>query len=111
MIVLDHSQCGAVKATISQIQNPSEGGSPNVGEIVKHIRPALEPLVQQSEQANSANSSQLVHQGVRANVVATAQTLRQDSAILKQLIAEDGLVVIGAEYSLETGEVDFFDKA
>ena len=50
-----------------------------------------------------------MHEAVRANVRASADHLRHGSELLEQLIQSDGLLVVGAEYSLETGVVDFFD--
>ena len=51
----------------------------------------------------------LVREAVRANIRASANHLRHGSRILEQLIHTDGLLVVGAEYSLGTGVVDFFD--
>jgi carbonic anhydrase len=51
----------------------------------------------------------LVQQAVRANIRASTSHLRYGSQLLEQLIQDDGLLVVGAEYSLETGVVDFFD--
>jgi carbonic anhydrase len=53
----------------------------------------------------------LVEQAVRANIRASADHLRHASDILEQRIASDGLLVVGAEYYVETGLVDFFDGA
>ena len=50
----------------------------------------------------------LVSQAVRANIFASVDHLRHGSQVLEQLIEEDGLLVVGAEYSLETGVVEFF---
>ena len=46
---------------------------------------------------------------MQANIVASAERLRNDSEILEGLIRDDGLRVVGAKYSLETGAVNFFD--
>ena len=51
----------------------------------------------------------LVHKAVRANVRVSADHLRHGSEILEELTRSDGLLVVGAEYSLETGLVEFFD--
>jgi carbonic anhydrase len=53
----------------------------------------------------------LVEQAVRSNIRVSANHLRHGSEILERLIQKDGLLVVGAEYSLETGVVDFFDGA
>ena len=51
----------------------------------------------------------LTRQAVPANISASADHLRHGSEVLEQLIQQQGLLVVGAEYSLETGMVDFFD--
>ncbi len=106
VIVMGHSNCGAVRATIDQLRQPSDVRSPNLRSIVQSISPSVQPLV---ENDAGDDESTLVEQAVRANVRASADQLRNGSAVLKDLIRDDGLVVIGAAYSLETGKVDFFD--
>jgi carbonic anhydrase len=104
VVVLGHSACGAVLATLEEMGRPSE--SPNLRSIVHRIRPAIEPLLE-TELKN--DPAALAHHAVRANIRAAANHLRHGSRILEQLIESEGLVVVGAEYSLETGEVEFFD--
>ncbi len=106
VVVLGHSQCGAVLATLDQLRRPTQSRSPNMRSIVDRIRPSVEPLLT-TELRDDADA--LAHQAVRANTRASAAQLRHGSAILEQLIQTDGLLVVGADYSLETGLVDFFD--
>ena len=106
VVVLGHSRCGAVLATLEELERSPESRSPNLPSIVDRIRPSVEPLL---ETELGQNPDALVHQAVRANIRASANHLRQGSQILEQLIHGDGLLVVGAEYSLETGVVDFFD--
>lgn len=106
VIVLGHSHCGAVKATIDELQQPTAQRSPNLDSIVNRIRPAVEPLIEFRCDENQEN---LVAKAVRANIRASANQLRHGSAILEDLIENDNLLVIGAEYSLSTGKVEFFD--
>jgi len=106
VVVLGHSQCGAVIATLEELQQPMESQSRNLRSIVDRIRPSVEELLRASPRADA---EELVAHGVRANVRASAAHLRNGSEILEQLIREEGLLVVGAEYSLETGEVEFFD--
>jgi len=80
--------------------------SRNVHSIVERIRPSVEPLLA-AEPGHNPNA--LVQHAVRANIRASANQLRHGSEVLEQLIRMDGLLVVGAEYSLETGLVDFFD--
>ena len=106
VVVLGHSRCGAVLATLEALQQPVDSPSRNVLSIVQRIRPSVEPLLE-AEPKHDPNA--LVQHAVRANIRASASQLRHGSEILKQLIREDGLLVVGAEYSLATGLVDFFD--
>ena len=106
VVVLGHSRCGAVQATLQELERPSPDRSPNLHSIVDRIRPAVETLLE-TELRHDADA--LLRQAVRANVRASANQLRHGSRLLEQLIADDGLLVVGAEYALETGAVDFFD--
>ena len=106
VVVLGHSRCGAIQATLEELQRPSDRQSGNLSSIVSRIRPSVEPLLA-TDLANDLD--ELVKQAVRANVRASTNHLRSGSQVLEQLIAKKGLLVVGAEYSLETGVVDFFD--
>jgi carbonic anhydrase len=106
VLVLGHTQCGAITATVDELQRPSANQSSNLRSIVDHIRPSVATLL---ETDLRHDHDALVHQAVRANIRASANQLRHGSKILENLIRNEGLLVVGAEYSLETGEVDFFD--
>lgn len=106
VVVLGHSACGAVRATLEQLERPTAGRSPNFGSIVDRIRPSVEALL---EVDHGGDREVLVERAIRANIRASADHLRHGSRILEQLIQSGDLLVVGAEYSLETGEVDFFD--
>lgn len=108
VVVLGHTQCGAILATIDELQRPAESQSRNLRSIVDRVRPSVEDLIK-TELRHDHDA--FVHQAVRANVRHSADHLRHGSAVLEQLIRNEGLRVVGAEYSLETGEVDFFDGA
>lgn len=105
VVVLGHSMCGAVQATIEELGRSSEEQSRSLRSIVDRIRPAVEPMV---EVHGGGCPDTLMHRAVRANIRASANQLRHGSQLLEQLIG-NGLCVVGAEYSLETGLVDFFD--
>jgi carbonic anhydrase len=108
VVVLGHSQCGAVMATLEELQRPTENQSRNLAAIVDRVRPSVEGLL---ETDLRHDTEALLKQGVRANIRASVSHLRHGSQVLEQLIQEDGLRVVGAEYSLETGRVEFFDGA
>jgi len=107
VVVLGHTQCGAVSATIEELQRPLENQSRNLRSIVDRVRPSVEALLQ-TELKHDWKA--LLRQSVRLNISLSVNQLRHGSAILEQLIRNESLVVIGAEYSLETGVVEFFDR-
>ena len=106
VVVLGHSQCGAIAATLEQLQRPIENQSRNLHSIVDLIRPSVEGLLATDYRHDL---KALAREAVRANIRASVQNLRHGSDIIEQLIQEAGLMVVGAEYSLETGVVEFFD--
>jgi carbonic anhydrase len=106
VVVLGHSQCGAILATLEELQRPTASQSKNLQFIVDQVRPSVEGLL--ATEARHVPEA-LVKQAVRANIRASADHLRHGSEVLEQLIKKEGLLVVGAEYSLETGVVDFFD--
>lgn len=106
VVVLGHSQCGAVVATLEELQRPTENQSRNLRAIVDRVRPSLEGLLA-TDLKHDVGA--LIAEGVRANIRASVNQLRHGSQVLEQLIQDDGLRVVGAEYSLETGVVEFFD--
>jgi carbonic anhydrase len=106
VVVLGHSQCGAVLATVEELRRPAKSQSPNLGSIVYRIRPAVEELLA-TELRHDPEA--LMRQAVRANVRASVNHLRHGSEVLEGLIRRDGLLVVGAQYSLDTGAVEFFE--
>ena len=106
VVVLGHSSCGAVLATLEELGRPSEEQSRNLRSIVDRIRPSVEALLG-TEVGKTPDV--FLQQAVRANVHVSVHHLRHGSEVLEQLIRKDGLLVVGAEYSLETGVVEFFD--
>jgi carbonic anhydrase len=108
VVVLGHSRCGAVQATLEELGRPTDNQSRNLRSIVDRIRPSVEPLL-----ANGFGGDReaLVERAVRANIRVSVDHLRHGSEVLEQLVEENGLLIVGAEYALETGEVEFFDRA
>ena len=105
-VVLGHTQCGAVTATLDELRQPQGHESPNLRAIVERIRPAVEPLLS-APIAKDANA--LAERAIRANVQASVDHLRHGSALLERRIERDGLLIVGAEYCVEEGTVEFFD--
>lgn len=107
VVVMGHSKCGAIQATINELQRPQANRSRNLSSIVNRIRPAVETLLETDLAEDPAALSRFA---VRANIRASVDHLRHGSEILERLADKDGLVVVGAEYSLETGLVEFFEE-
>lgn len=106
VVVLGHSQCGVVLATIEELMRPTENQSRNLRSIVDRVRPSLETLLA-TELGHDPDA--LVRHAVRANIRVSADHLRYGSEVLEHRIRSGRLLIVGAEYSLETGVVDFFD--
>ena len=108
VVVMGHTQCGGITATVDEIIKPDPSHSRYIRSIVDRIRPSVEPLFATDLKGDR---DALVRAAVRANIRASVDQLRHGSELLEQLIREQGLRVVGAEYSLETGVVEFFDEA
>src|SRR5437870_6315208 len=107
-VVLGHAQCGAIAATLEELRQDASHQSPNLRSIVDRIRPAIEPLL---DTPLALDPEALAARAVRANIRSAADHLRHGSEVLERLVERDGLLIVGAEYCLETGVVDFFDGA
>jgi carbonic anhydrase len=104
VVVLGHTQCGAILATVEELKQPVDRRSRSLRSIVDRVRPSVQALL-----GAALDDQALVAHSVRANIRASVDHLRHGSQVLERLIATEGLVIVGAEYSLETGEVAFFD--
>ena len=106
VVVMGHSQCGAVLATLEELLGGGTSDSKNLRSIVDRVRPSVETLLSARP---TAPVDELVGDAVRANVRASVNQLRHGSTLLEHLVQTDGLLVVGAEYSLDTGVVTFFE--
>lgn len=107
VVVLGHSNCGAVVAALKELSLEQTHRSPNLRAIVDRVRPAIEPVIKTNSDHDEAA---VTAAAVRANTLASVERLSHGSLILEQLINSGDLVVVGAEYSIETGNVEFFEK-
>lgn len=105
-VVLGHTQCGAVAATIAELKQPQGHQSPNLRAIVDRIRPSVAPLL---DTPLAKDPAALAAEAVRANVRASVNHLRHGSVLLEGRIERDGLMIVGAEYQVDEGTVEFFD--
>ena len=106
VVVLGHSNCGAVIATLQELALKESHRSPNLRAIVDRIRPAVEPVL---EENSDVDDEAVISACVRANVHASVERLRHGSLILEELIDAGDLRIVGAEYSIETGIIRFFE--
>ncbi|MCB9655762.1 MAG: carbonic anhydrase [Deltaproteobacteria bacterium] len=109
VVVMGHTRCGAVTATVNAIQTGMGPASKNIQSITDRITPHVEDLVRHELTHRPEDRASLMREAVRANVRASADHLRHGSRIIEELVLAERLVVVGAEYELETGVVDFFD--
>ncbi len=107
VVVLGHSNCGAVCATIDDLREPGPARPDNLMSIVRRIRPTIEPLFGTELKSRP---EELLQAAIRANILASTNQLRHGSPLLEQMVQQDRLTIIGAEYSLETGITEFFDE-
>lgn len=105
VVVLGHTQCGAVQVTLDELRQPTGNQSLNLRSIVDRIRPSVEGLLEMDDEQDP---EALVARAIRSNVRVSAANLSHGSRIIEQLVGDEELRVVGAEYSLETGLVDFF---
>ena len=106
VVVLGHSSCGAVEATLEELERPSENRSPNLSSIVGRISPSVEGLL---DGPLKGDPEALLDEAVKENIRASVKQLRNGSEILEQLLQGDGLMIVGAEYCLESGVVQVLE--
>ena len=111
VVVLGHSQCGAVTACVDALINPEQNYSPNLQSIVDRIRPSVYNLHElATANGQDADADELVERSIRANVRMSVSQLKHGSRILEDLVSSGQLLIVGAEYDLETGKVRFLDS-
>ncbi len=103
VVVLGHSNCGAVRATLTHLQAPGDT-SPALRAIVDRIAPGIQPVLT----GCGGEADACMPQAIRANVMATIGNLRAQSDYLRYAELQGGLRIVGADYDLGSGAVDFF---
>jgi carbonic anhydrase len=106
VVVLGHSRCGAIKATVETLLGDADQMSANLAAIVDRVTPAVWPIVSKHDESNI---DELMSKATQANVEQSVNMLQMRSRILRNLVKEKKLTIVGAECSIETGEVDFFE--
>lgn len=106
VVVMGHTQCGAVQATYDAIVSKKPVLSENIRDIVERIKPHIHHA---SKKSGKKSREETLRSAVRANVLASANHLRHGSRFLEGMVSKKELMIVGAEYDIDSGEVDFFD--
>lgn len=111
-VVMGHSDCGAVKATLEVVRAQSDVSSDNIRDIVDRIRPAVESVLDRRAGPHAGadpDPAALLESAIRTNVRSSAEHLRHGSGVLEEMVRSGAVSVVGAQYNLVSGRVDFFD--
>jgi carbonic anhydrase len=109
VVVMGHTHCGAIQATYEAVEGKKPVLSENIHDIVDRIQPHIQRLVARKKGQGKARREDVLRDAVRANVLASADHLRHGSRFLEEMVRENELIIVGAEYDIDTGNVDFFD--
>lgn len=106
VVVMGHSGCGAITAAVEELLDGATTESRNLRSIVDRVRPSVQSVL---AGWRDVDRTTLIREAVRANVRASVDHLRHGSELLETLIHNEGLEIVGAKYSLDTGIVTFLD--
>jgi len=106
VVVMGHSGCGAITAAVEELLDGATTESRNLRSIVDRVRPSVEAVI---GGRRDVDRKTLIRESVIANVKASVDHLRHGSELLEKLIHSDGLAIVGAKYSLDTGIVTFLE--
>ncbi len=107
VVVMGHTHCMAIHATFDAVEGKKTVLSDNIHDIVDRIRPHIDRVIRRKKGAKK--TPQTVRDATRANILASADHLRHGSRFLEDMVRHQELMIVGAEYDIETGVVDFFD--
>lgn len=99
VVVLGHTHCGAIKGVCDGIQLG------NMTQMLAKIKPAVEQVTDESVR-NSSNFS-FVNKVAHQNIKMSLNQIPERSPVLRKLMEEGKIKIIGAIYDIETGEVKF----
>jgi carbonic anhydrase len=105
VVVMGHTRCGAIAATVRGIETGLGPESKNIRAITDRIAPHIEGLVHPGDPDRAG----ALRHAMRANVRVSADHLRHGSRLIEELVVAGRVAVVGAEYELETGAVHVFD--
>jgi len=101
IVVLGHTKCGAVKGACDHVEMG------NLTELLSKIQPAVYEEKVTTNERNSKNST-FVENVSEINVKRSVKNILERSSILKQMVDNGEIAVIGAMHNLESGEVVFY---
>ena len=104
VVVMGHTGCGAIAATLHAIATGMGPESKNLRAITDRISPHIDAIARRGPAGDDTS-----REAMRANVRASVDHLRHGSQILEELVLKSRVVVVGAEYEIETGRVQFLD--
>lgn len=106
VVVMGHSRCGAIRAAFDAFHGGGPPPPAHVAVVLDRVRPAVDAAA-----CEGASRAAVLAEATRINVRNALEALRRGGDFLEERIASGRLAVVGAEYALETGRVDFFDGA
>jgi carbonic anhydrase len=111
VVVLGHSNCGAVTACVEALINPEQNYTPNLQSIVDRIRPSVYNLHElATANGQDVDADELLERSISANVRMSVSQLKHGSRALEDLTNSGQLLIVGAEYDLKTGKVRFLEN-
>jgi carbonic anhydrase len=106
VVVLGHTNCGAIRASMNVLRTGDRPESRNIRAITDRIVPQIRGIVRNP---GTMTEAQIARAAMRCKVEGSADDLRHGSQLLEELVLAGQVAVVGADYDLETGKVDFFD--
>ncbi len=104
VVILGHHDCGAIQAAVTELEQKVLPQPLQLPTLMKALRPAVEPMLAADP---PLAPGELVERAIRANIKNSVARLTSQSALLAARVQEERLLIVGAEYSLATGMVDF----
>jgi carbonic anhydrase len=104
VLVLGHTNCGAIKATLDHINNAHILHSENINDIVSRIKPNIFHISQMQ-----INDEEKVQYATEANILASVNQLSHSSKLIENLVSENKIKIVGSVLDLSTGKIKFLD--
>ena len=106
VVVLGHTNCGAIRASMDVLRTGDRPESRNLRAITDRIVPQIRGIVRNP---GAMTDAQIWRAAMRCKVEGCADDLRHGSQLLEEMVLAGQVAVVGADYDLATGKVDFFD--